>query len=163
MVSKAVSYLYLMSVYTGKISIELDKQKNLRNTDVQAPGKQNGPEGVTNRSLHDSQHAKASSINGSNGISPHALAAAARSAIEWLLQIRQAQRRGGSDHAIADLWVFQKKGEVVNDDIIVSHCCFLPVSNGSPIPAFAVIKSRRPYSRLLRILQKRYPRFLENK
>jgi hypothetical protein len=125
MVRKAVSDNHSLSVHTGTNTIELDKQKNLRNTQSKTPAVQNELDGTANRSLHDSQHAEPSSSNSSNRTSPQALAAAARSAIEWLLQIRQAQRRGGSDQAMAQLWVFQKKGEVVNNDIIVSHCRFV--------------------------------------
>lgn len=109
-----ISYLIIPVLRT-----ELDKQKNLRDMSSSVHPPQAASNGAVARSLHDSQHAKPSTINGSNKTSPHTLAASARSAIEWLLRIRQAQRRGGPDRALAQLCVFQKKSEVMKDDIIV--------------------------------------------
>lgn len=98
---------------------ELDKQKTARSAPAAVP------QASSHRSLQASQHSNTPISKGAaHLLHSSTLPAAARAAIEWLLRIRQAQRRGGHSQASRELWIFQKKGELLDNDVIVSQ--FVP-------------------------------------
>jgi hypothetical protein len=128
---------------------ELDKQKTARSAPAAVP------QASSHRSLQASQHSKTPISHGAaHLLHSSTLPAAARAAIEWLLRIRQAQRRGGNGPASRELWIFQKKGEILDNDVIVSHISYPLLSSVSPdLNRVSALKSRRSYSGLLRVFQ----------
>ncbi|KAJ9114304.1 hypothetical protein QFC22_005756 [Naganishia vaughanmartiniae] len=119
---------------------ELDRQKNRWNESSSSPFVTGAPHTTSHpierqrRSLALSRHANSAQHSASvldQRTSTQSLAVAARAAIEWLLQVRQVQRREqqAGQKVAARVMIFQKKGEVFDRGIIVKaddrilDCC----------------------------------------
>ncbi|KAJ9106730.1 hypothetical protein QFC19_003042 [Naganishia cerealis] len=122
---------------------ELDRQKNRWNESCSSPSGKGTTSSmrIYTRSLNASRHAESSEQSGFARTSTQSLAVAARTAIEWLLKVRQTQRRARQD--VASAMVFQKKEEALSYDAIakaddrILDCCEYFQSQGMQ-PAAAI-------------------------